>query len=106
MNDQARPRKLPVPRRWTSRVRSAAVQAISLAQFALGSARGAATERCKTPARDKAEADRLRQEIALLREEIRIKDARMERIAQAPARGRAAPGCLIDAAVLCMTRRS
>lgn len=53
---------------------------ISLAQFSLGYARGWAADSVNQRLRLRAENDRLRQEIALLREEIRIKDARMARI--------------------------
>ena len=73
-------RALPLPKGWSRRVRSAVVQAISLAQFALTSARSVAANNLNARIRLKEENDRLRQEIALLREEVRIKDARMARI--------------------------
>jgi putative transposase len=53
---------------------------ISLAQFALAYTRGWAVNSPIVRVRLKAENDRLKQEIALLKEEIRIKDVRMERI--------------------------
>ena len=59
----------PLPRRWPSRARSAIVHALSLARIALL----AATDRVTTSVR-------LEHELALLREELRIKDARLERI--------------------------
>jgi transposase-like protein len=59
------------------RVRSAVVQVVSLAQASLAASRGWASESLNTSLRHRAEADRLQQEILLLREEIRIKDTRM-----------------------------
>jgi putative transposase len=56
------------------------VHAISLAQFAMAYARSWAVNSPVVRVRLKAENDRLKQEVALLNEEIRIKDVRMERI--------------------------
>jgi hypothetical protein len=61
-------------------VRSAVIHAISLAHFSLTSTRSWAVNSWNARVRLKAENDRLRQEIALLREEMRIKDSRMLRI--------------------------
>ena len=71
---------LPLPRGWSRRVRSAVVQAISLARTSLALAQSWASESLNPELRQKAEEDRLQQEVYLLREEIRIKDARMEHI--------------------------
>jgi len=58
-----------LPSLWPRRARSAILHALSLARIALL----AATDRV-------AESIRLKHEVALLREELRIKDARMERV--------------------------
>src|SRR6185436_501829 len=71
---------LPLPRGWPRRVRSAVVQVISLARTSLALTHGWASESMSPELRQQAEEDRLRQEILLLREEVRIKDARMEHI--------------------------
>ncbi|MCU0224406.1 MAG: helix-turn-helix domain-containing protein, partial [Acidobacteria bacterium] len=59
----------PLPPRWPQRARSAIVHALSLARVALL----ATTDRVAT-------SIRLEHELALLREELRIKDARLERV--------------------------
>jgi len=71
---------LPPPRGWPRRVRSAVFQVISLARTSLTLTHGWASESLNHELRQQAEEDRLGQEVELLREEIRIKDARMERI--------------------------
>ena len=73
--------EISLPRGWPQRVKSAMLHVISLAQFALAYTRGWAVNSQVARVRLKAENDRLRQQIALLSEEIRIKDARMRRIA-------------------------
>ncbi len=65
--------KLALPKNWSKRVCSAVLHVISLARFAIVHARPAAGGSCAELAR--AEAD-----IELLKEELRIKDARLERI--------------------------
>ena len=72
--------RIPLPRGWPRRVRSAVIHAISLAHFSLTFTRSWAVNSWNARVRLKAEDNRLRQEIALLREEMRIKDARMLRI--------------------------
>ena len=77
------PRSKPsirLPKGWHASVKAAVLQVISLAQYALVYARGWAADSINTRLRLKAENERLRQEVALLREEIRIKNARMTRI--------------------------
>ena len=71
---------LPLPRGWPRRVRSAVVQVISLARTSLALTQSWASESMNGQLRRRAEGDRLQSEIQLLREEIRIKDARMEQI--------------------------
>ena len=76
---QAHPR-IPLPRNWHSHVKSAVLHTISLAHFALTHARGMATGHTRRRVRLAVQNERLREECALLREEIRIKDARMDYI--------------------------
>src|SRR5436305_15296934 len=64
--------RLNLPAHWHRRVQAALVHVIGLAQYALAAARQAVSGH--------APAERLEQETALLREEIRLKDARMARI--------------------------
>jgi transposase InsO family protein len=71
---------IPLPRGWPRRVRSAVIQVISLAHFSLITTRGWAANSWNARVRLKQENERLRQELALLREEARLKDARMTRI--------------------------
>ena len=73
-------RPLPLPRGWPRRVRSAVVQVISLARTSLALTQSWASESMNRELRRRAEGDRLQQEIQLLREENRIKDARMEQL--------------------------
>ena len=73
------PPRIPLPRGWPQRVRSAVIHAISLAHFSLTSTRSWAANSWNARIRLKTENDRLRQEVALLIEEMRIKDARMLR---------------------------
>jgi transposase-like protein len=72
--------KIPLPRKWPSRVRSGVLHAISLAHFSLTYTRSWAANSWNARIRLKQENDRLRQELALVREEMRIKDSRMLRI--------------------------
>ncbi len=69
-----------LPKDWPRRVRSAAIHAVSLANVVFSVTRGRAENHFNARVRLQAENDRLRSEIALLREELRIKDARIERI--------------------------
>ncbi len=71
---------LPLPRGWPRRVRSAVIQVISLAGTSMAATRGWAAASMNRSLRQRAENDRLEQEIHLMREEIRIKDARMHHL--------------------------
>ena len=71
---------IPLPRAWPSRVKSAILHVISLAQFSLAYTRGWAANSPNSRIRLKAELDRALQEITLLQEEVRIKDVRMAQI--------------------------
>ena len=95
--------RIPLPKGWQRHVRSAVLHAISLAQFAAAYTRGWAVNSINTRIRLKVETDRLKQEVAQLREEIRIKDARSMR--------RSAPTAVLcdhsedgDLRVACRTR--
>lgn len=72
-----------MPKGWTRIVRSSALHAISIAVTALTAAWAKTAAGKSSRRRQAAEADRLRSEIAFLREELEIKDARWIR---APAR--------------------
>jgi hypothetical protein len=69
-----------LPRAWPRLVRSAVVHALGMARVALNTGRGWAADSWNARLQLNAENDRLRQEIGLLLEELRIKDARMGRI--------------------------
>jgi transposase InsO family protein len=73
-------RPFPLPGSWPRRVRSAAVHAMSVADLAFTRTLSWAADSLNPRLRLQAELERLRREISLLREEIRIKDARMEQI--------------------------
>jgi hypothetical protein len=75
----SRPR-IPLPKQWPNRVRSGVLHAISLAHFSLTFTRSWAANSWNARLRLKAENDRLRQELSMTQEEMRIKDARLLRI--------------------------
>ena len=79
LGNRSRPR-IPLPKQWPNRVRSGVLHAISLAHFSLTFTRSWAANSWNARIRLKQENDRFREELALLREEMRIKDARMLRI--------------------------
>ena len=79
LGNRSRP-KIPLPKQWPDRVRSGVLHAISLAHFSLTYTRSWAANSWNARIRLKQENDRFRQELSLLREEMRIKDARMLRI--------------------------
>ena len=72
---------VPLPKHWKKHVKSAILHVISLAQYATAYTRSWAADSRNARVRLTAEKDRLEQERTLLREEIRIKDARMARLA-------------------------
>jgi len=74
------PPKNPLPKGWPLHVKSAVLHVISLAHFSITYARGWAANSINARVRIAAENDRLHEEIALLREELRIKDKRMSSI--------------------------
>jgi transposase InsO family protein len=85
LGNRSRPR-IPLPKQWPKEVRSGVLHTISLAHFSLTFTRSWAANGFNARIRLKAENDRLRQELALLQEEMRIEDSRMLRI---PAQRRA-----------------
>ena len=68
--------RIPLPNGWNRFVRKSLIEVISLAQIATAYTRGWAANSINARIRLKSENGRLRQEVQLLREEIRIKDAR------------------------------
>ena len=72
--------KLQLPRFWPATVRSAMVHVISLAKYAAVYTRSWAADSPNARVRLRAAGDRSQEDVALLREEMRIKDARMARI--------------------------
>jgi len=69
-----------LPSGWPKSVKSAVLHVISLAQFAIVAARGWAANAINPRARQASEMERLTGEVALHKEEIRIKDTRLGRI--------------------------
>lgn len=69
-----------LPAAWPKRVRSAVIHAMSLAASAMTATRGWAARHASTRVRFKSEIERVEQELALVREELRLKDARMLRV--------------------------
>ena len=74
-------RGIPLPSGWPRHVASAMLHVIALAQYAIACTRSWAVNSPIARQRLQAENDRLKQLVAWLTEEIRIKDARMKRIA-------------------------
>jgi hypothetical protein len=72
---RVRPRPIPLPRRWPKHIKSGLLHAISLASVAWTASRPSRT--CR--ARLRAQPDHAKSEIALLREELDIKDVRWAR---------------------------
>jgi len=80
MGDQQHRVQLPLPKSWTKCVKSTVLQVISLAQFTLARAQAEAIDnRDANPFQNRLAC--LEQQVTLLRDEIRIKDQRMRRIA-------------------------
>jgi hypothetical protein len=72
--------RIPLPIGWTTSVKSAAIHAIAFAQYAVVYTRSWAANSVNARVRLKAENGRLQGQVALLREELRVKDARMAKI--------------------------
>ncbi len=76
-----KPPRIPLPKGWPAHVQSGSLHIISLAHFAITRARGGAAKSVSARVRIAAEKDRLPQEIAWRREELRSKDARLSVVA-------------------------
>ena len=76
---QTRP-GIPLPKIWPRHVKLAVLHAISLAHYALIYGRGRTMSSIHPRVCLSAQNERLREECALLREEMRIKDTRMAQI--------------------------
>ena len=77
--------KVTLPKDWPRLAKSAILHAVALAHLVVTHVRGWCADSPLRRVRLSAENERLRSEVALLREESRIKDARLARI---PARNR------------------
>jgi transposase InsO family protein len=71
--------QLPLPRHWPRRVKSALVNAVALAHYGITHVRGWCADSRIARVRLAAQNEQLRAENALLRDMMRIKDARMAR---------------------------
>lgn len=80
MLDPHQAARLALPKGWPKHVRSSVLNAISLAHFSLTFTRSWAANSFNARIRLQQENDRLRQEVALLVEEQRIKDSRIQQI--------------------------
>ena len=81
--DSRRSRKmsdLPIPKSWNVQINGAILQAISLARHCLVSVTGRMANSPKATERVVADNERLKYEVQSLREELRLKDARMSRL--------------------------
>ncbi len=76
---------IPLPWGWTKVVKAAVLPAISVVSTTLTAAWGRAATSRSSRIKERAEIDRLRTELSLLKEELEIKDARWARL---PARRR------------------
>ena len=70
---------IPLPRSWPDHVKSAFLQALGMAHMAMAHVCGRRADGTAAEA-EAADSERLRSEVELLREELRIKDARMARL--------------------------
>jgi len=71
---------IDLPKGWSERLQTAVVKACSLAHLVIVHARGWAANSINKRVRLATDLERARAEVALLKEEIRIKDARMRKI--------------------------
>ena len=72
--------RIPLRKGWPHHVKSSVLHVISLAHFSVTQVRGWAANSINARVRLAAENDSLKQEVQRLREELRIKDARMAKI--------------------------
>ena len=81
MFTKPQPPRIPLPKGWQGCVKSAAIYVFSLAHYCIVYARARAADSINARVRLAAQNDGLHEECALLREELRIKDARTSQIA-------------------------
>ena len=74
------PPRIDLPKGWQGCVTSAVLHAIALAHYAIVYARAWAADSINARVRFAAQNDRLHEECALLREELRLKDTRITQI--------------------------
>ena len=74
---------IPLPSDWPARTQSAVLHAVALAHFGLTHIRGWCENSRLERVKLKGQAERAQSEVSLLREELRIKDARMTRVSPA-----------------------
>ena len=72
--------RLPLPKQWPNRIKSAVVHAVSLAQYAVTTAHAQMAKTGDASSRLRRKIERLERELAVVREEMRIKDCRLARI--------------------------
>jgi putative transposase len=72
--------RLALPKDWTRSIQAALVHVMALAHYAMVSTRSWAADSANARVRLTAKANTLEQEVELLREELRIKDGRLNRI--------------------------
>ncbi len=72
-------RKIPIPRGWNRRAKSAILHILALSHYTFTVMVARASNDRHRRTRVQAQIDRRDREIALFQEELRIKDARMER---------------------------
>ena len=80
MSSEPKHRTVPLPEGWPRQVRSAIIHAVSMARTAFVARQTCAEHHADARFRLQSDIDALRREVALLNEELRIKDARMERV--------------------------
>ncbi len=73
-------RKIPLPRAWNRRAKSAIVHILALSHYAFTAMLARAENERSRQTRLRTEIDRLGHDLALLQEELRIKNARMTRV--------------------------
>ena len=71
---------IPLPRSWPNHVKSAFLHALGMAHMAMAHVRGRCAGSGVAEVSLNADTERFRSEVELLREELRIKDARMARL--------------------------
>ena len=96
---------IPLPPSWPDHVKSAFLNALGMAHMGMACVRGWCANSPVTEVGLRGEDERLRSEVELLREELRIKDARMARVS-ARRRPRYAPADRLAILELTWMRRA